>query len=138
MDMGDKKHLGRFTVQFNLYDPQQARASDILEHQGRQKARFISAAILHYINCKETPEVTLPPTLDIAAIENIVLAILEKHAGEEFKHPMPQETLSEKATCSPQDMSVTEHDNSTDELKAMLGDGGFSAIANTLASFRQK
>lgn len=36
------------------------------------------------------------------------------------------------------DMSVTEHDNSTDELKAMLGDGGFSAIANTLASFRQK
>lgn len=34
MDMGDKKHLGRFTVQFNLYDPQQARASEILEQQG--------------------------------------------------------------------------------------------------------
>ena len=68
-------------------------------------------------------------------IENIVLSVLKKCAGEEFKHPMPQETLSEKATCFPQDVSVSEHDNSTDELKAMLGDGGFSAIANTLASF---
>ena len=46
--MGDKKHLGRFTVQFNLGDPQQARTAEILEQQGRQKARFISTAVLHY------------------------------------------------------------------------------------------
>ena len=58
--MGDKKHLGRFTVQFNLGDPQQARTAEILEQQGRQKARFISTAVLHYINCSETPEVVLP------------------------------------------------------------------------------
>ena len=87
--MGDKKHLGRFTVQFNLGDPQQARVSEILEHQGRQKARFISTAILHYINCKETPEVTLPPVPDAAEIEKIVLAILKKHTSEDYTHPMP-------------------------------------------------
>lgn len=40
--------------------PNRHGVSEILEHQGRQKARFISTAILHYINCKETPEVTLP------------------------------------------------------------------------------
>lgn len=136
--MGDKKHLGRFTVQFNLGDPQQARVSEILEHQGRQKARFISTAILHYINCKETPEVTLPPVPDAAEIEKIVLAILKKHTSEDYTHPMPprQEVSSKELTCLPQEMpAAAEHEDTTDELKALLGDGGFSAIANTLASF---
>lgn len=136
MDMGDKKHLGRFTVQFNLGDPQQARVSEILEHQGRQKARFISTAILHYINCKETPEVTLPPAPDAAEIEKIVLAILKKHASENYTQPMPQEVSAKEPTNPPQEMpAAAEHEAAADDLKALLGDGGFSAIANTLASF---
>ena len=81
--MGDKKHLGRFTVQFNLGDPQQARTAEILEQQGRQKARFISTAVLHYINCSETPEVVLPPAPNTAEIEKIVLAVLKKHTAED-------------------------------------------------------
>ena len=134
--MGDKKHLGRFTVQFNLGDPQQERVSEILERQGRQKARFISTAILHYINCKETPEVALPPVPDAAEIEKIVLAILKKHTREDYTHPMPQEDSSKESTCLLQEMpAAAEHEDTTDELKALLGDGGFSAIANTLASF---
>ncbi len=135
--MGDKKHLGRFTVQFNLGDPQQARTAEILEQQGRQKARFISTAVLHYINCTETPEVVLPPAPNAEEIEKIVLAVLKKHTAEDGvssspHRPQPQETVSPSGRALGPEVADAE------DLKELLGDGGFSAIANTLASFGQK
>ena len=137
--MGEKKHQGRFTVQFNLGDPQQARVSEILERQGRQKARFISTAILHYINCKETPEFSLPPALTPGEIEKLVLSILEKHTGESRSYPIQQEVaFTEETGQLPNVTPHMEHEDTTDDLKALLGDDGFSAIANTLASFNQK
>ena len=33
--MGEKKKPGRFTLQFNLEDPQQRAVSELLEQQGR-------------------------------------------------------------------------------------------------------
>ena len=137
--MGEKKHLGWFTVQFNLGDPQQARVSEILERQGRQKACFISAAILHYINCKETPEFALPPALTVGEIEKLVLAILEKHTGESSTYPIQQEaTFTEETGQIPNVTPHIEHEDSTDDLKALLGDDGLSAIASTLASLQGK
>ena len=135
--MGDKKHLGRFTVQFNLGDPQQARTAEILEQQGRQKARFISTAVLHYINCLETPEVVFPPVPNTAEIEKIVLAVLKKHTAEDGvsaspHRPQPQESVIPSGRAPEPEIADAE------DLKELLGDGGFSAIANTLASFGQK
>ena len=135
--MGDKKHLGRFTVQFNLGDPQQARTAEILEQQGRQKARFISTAVLHYINCSETPEVVLPPAPNTAEIEKIVLAVFKKHTAEDGvsaspHRPQPQESVIPSGRAPEPEIADAE------DLKELLGDGGFSAIANTLASFGQK
>ena len=135
--MGDKKHLGRFTVQFNLGDSQQARTAEILEQQGRQKARFISTAVLHYINCSETPEVVLPPAPNTAEIEKIVLAVLKKHTAEDGvsaspHRPQPQESVIPSGRAPEPEIADAE------DLKELLGDGGFSAIANTLASFGQK
>lgn len=135
--MGDKKHLGRFTVQFNLGDPQQARTAEILEQQGRQKARFISTAVLHYINCSETPEVVLPPAPNAEEIEKIVLAVLKKHTAEDGvsaspHRPQPQESVIPSGRAPEPEIADAE------DLKELLGDGGFSAIANTLASFGQK
>ena len=135
--MGDKKHLGRFTVQFNLGNPQQARTAEILEQQGRQKARFISTAVLHYINCSETPEVVLPPAPNTAEIEKIVLAVLKKHTAEDGvsaspHRPQPQESVIPSGRAPEPEIADAE------DLKELLGDGGFSAIANTLASFGQK
>ena len=135
--MGDKKHLGRFTVQFNLGDPQQARTAEILEQQGRQKARFISTAVLHYINCSETPEVVLPPVPKTAEIEKNVLAVLKKHTAEDGvsaspHRPQPQESVIPSGRAPEPEIADAE------DLKELLGDGGFSAIANTLASFGQK
>ena len=135
MDMGEKKRPGRFTVQFNLGDPQQARTAKILEQQGRQKARFISTAVLHYINCTETPKVVLPPAPNAAEIEKIVLAVLKKHTAEDgvsASPHRPQESVIQSGRVPGPEITDTE------DLKELLGDGGFSAIANTLASFGQK
>ena len=51
-------------------------------------------AVLHYINCPETPDIAIPQTIDRAAIEEIVAEILagkedglavEALAGEKFE-----------------------------------------------------
>lgn len=41
--MSEKKKPGRFTLQFNMEDPQQRMVSELLEQQGRHKAQFITA-----------------------------------------------------------------------------------------------
>ena len=57
--MGEKKKPGRFTLQFNMEDPQQRMASDLLEQQGRHKAQFIASAILSYIQHPRAPVIRL-------------------------------------------------------------------------------
>ena len=58
--MTDKKDPGKFTIRFNICDPQHKAVIDLLNRQGRSKAQFLVSAVLHYINCKETPEVSVP------------------------------------------------------------------------------
>ena len=136
MDMGEKKRPGRFTVQFNLGDPQQARTAEILEQQGRQKARFISTAVLHYIYYTEIPEIAAPAAPDAMEIERIVLEMLKKYIPDDTAAPKPPPP-PEKWVASPSPMP--EQETGGDEnLRSLLGDSGFAAIANTLASFRQK
>ena len=51
----------------------------MLEKQGpRCKAQFLVNAVLHYINCPETPDIAIPQTVDRAAIEEIVAEILSQ------------------------------------------------------------
>ncbi len=40
--MADKMQPGRFTIRFNMNDPQQRAAVEILNRMGRQKAQFIA------------------------------------------------------------------------------------------------
>jgi len=58
---GVKKMPGRFTVQFNMEDPQQRAASEILEQQGRRKSQFLASAILQYTRSGGAP---LPSTVE--------------------------------------------------------------------------
>lgn len=77
--MADKKSPGRFTLNFNVEDPKQIAAVSILNRQGRAKARFITEAILHYINCPESPGIELPPSqMDEERIKQIVCSLLEQ------------------------------------------------------------
>ena len=67
--MGGKKDRERFCIKFNENDPAHDAVIRLLEKQGpRSKAQFLVNAVLHYINCPETPDIAIPQTVDRAAI----------------------------------------------------------------------
>ena len=75
--MGGKKDRERFSIKFNENDPAHDAVIRLLEKQGpRSKAQFLVNAILHYINCPETPDIAIPQTIDRAVIEEIIAEIL--------------------------------------------------------------
>ena len=51
--MADKKDPGKFTVRFNIHDPQHQTVVALLNQQGRNKAQFLASAVLHYIRDKQ-------------------------------------------------------------------------------------
>lgn len=129
MAMASKKLPGRFTLQFNAADPHQSAVIDILNQQGRSKAQFITSAVLHYINCSETPDYQLAaPTLDMKELERLVLEIIGRKTTPTSA---PQTAVSEpqqKPTAAP-------------TVRLSCGDGvldseDLSAIAQSLAAFR--
>ena len=54
--MREKRNRGRFTIQFNMNDPIQAKAVEILEKQGRRKAPFLANAISYYRFCYKSQD----------------------------------------------------------------------------------
>lgn len=120
--MGEKKKPGRFTLQFNLEDPQQRTVSELLEQQGRHKAQFITSAVLLYIQCPKPQDCGREtPAMDEAAMERMLLSILEKHP--KFVAPVSDEPPVSTAK-GPWEDSVED-----DALKA---------ISDTLAAFQQR
>lgn len=79
--MADKKDPGKFTVRFNVHDPQHQTVVALLNRQGRNKAQFLASAVLHYINCKETPNLQTPP-IDPETLEKTIVSILEKRTNK--------------------------------------------------------
>lgn len=131
--MGTKKNKGRFSIKFNEYDPAHQAVIDLLEQQGpRQKAQFIANAVLHYVHCPETPDIHLPQTVDRAAVEAIVLEILNQQRGEENKERWQSMPLDaeEKLTKMPDvDRAVAGMEESIDAETLEL-------ISSTMAGFR--
>jgi hypothetical protein len=74
--MGEKKDAFRFTVQFNAGDPSHQQVAAILNEQGRRKAQFLVNAVIHYINCPESPEAAAAPKIDRQTVEQLVREIL--------------------------------------------------------------
>lgn len=126
--MADKKNPGRFTIQFNHGDPKQQSVAELLEQQGRHKAQFITNAVLHYINCPETPETAPPQTVDKALLEKLVLEILERQGS---KATMPVENLQVQGQSAPETNSEI-----PSELEKLFGKDGLSAITSTLSAFQ--
>ena len=96
--MADKKDPGKFTVRFNIHDPQHQTVVALLNQQGRNKAQFLASAVLHYINCKETPNLQVPP-VDPETLEKIIVSILEKRNKQKRGGGVPQkaEAICERA-----------------------------------------
>lgn len=127
--MADKKSPGRFTLNFNVEDPKQMAAVSILNRQGRTKAQFITEAILHYMNCPESPAIELPPSqMDEARIKQIVRSLLQEQVS-----PRPQAPSSSPQGEPAQIESVSASvdvggDSPFDEAQ-------LAAIAKTMAAF---
>lgn len=127
--MDGKKSPGRFTLQFNLDDPHQSMAADILNRQGRSKAQFLTSAVLHYINCPETPDYQPPASaFPMDELEQLVVEILDRRTGavstmRKNAEPQMGEIASKKANLLPVEGSA-------------LDQADLSAIAHTLAAFR--
>ena len=134
--MTDKKDPGKFTIRFNICDPQHKAVIDLLNRQGRSKAQFLVSAVLHYINYKETPEVSVPVP-DQAALEEMILAILAKNQGNLKKQPEPKVAPAQQnADVSAAPESVPPADGA--ELEQWFGgQDGVASILNSLKMFEQ-
>ena len=120
--MGERKHPGRFTLQFNMEDPRQRDAADLLRQQGRRKAQFLTGAILAYAEYPNGAEQAAhPPGLDMETLRQMVADILRDR---------PQGTLETHSV--PEDIAgpgIPSED---------VASGTLAAMANTLAAFRRK
>lgn len=77
--MADKTQPGRFTLKFNLSDPQQLAAVNILNRMGRQKAQFVAQALLHYSECTDVSLMPAPAPVDEHTLEQAILTVLSKY-----------------------------------------------------------
>ncbi len=119
--MSDKKKPGRFTIQFNLEDPQQLAVSRLLEQQGRRKAQFITSAVLCYTQDREQQ------VKNDDALEQKILSVIRSHPeilpSSKDDGAVRSEISSPKQPERPWDNS---EDNDT-----------MRAIAETLAGFQR-
>ena len=65
--MADKKDPGKFTIRFNIEDPQQLMVVGWLNRQGRYKAQFITKAVLYYTHAALAAPVASDPVPQDAA-----------------------------------------------------------------------
>lgn len=131
--MADKMQPGKFTLRFNMNDPQQEAAANILNRMGRQKAQFLAKAIVHYMECQEAPHINGTMTLDEHTLEQAILSVLAKHP-----HLLrPDEAADETAALlkAPE----TKHlESETPVWDDVMSEESLSAITKTLAAFRSQ
>ena len=83
---------------------------------------------MHYLHCKETPDIPQSAPVDVDAIEAIVRRIME----EEKKKPLAnsgESSMQVKRTVKSEQIDFG-------DAAELLGKDGLQAIANTMAQFR--
>lgn len=85
--MTAKKDPGKFTLRFNIADPQQRSVIELLNQQGRYKAQFLTSAILHYVHCSETPDIRGVPAVGSEEIENMIRRVLAQQQNTSPQAP---------------------------------------------------
>lgn len=126
----EKKDPGKFTVRFNIADPQQRTVIELLNQQGRYKAQFLTSAILHYIHCSETPDIQGIPAVGSEEIERIVRNVLAQQ-----QNAPPQEPAQEaEAAVTPWETQAIHSPGSDGSSE----DADRDAIFRTLDAFRPK
>lgn len=127
--METKKDPGRFTLHFNLHDPLQKAAVDILNHQGRQKAQFIARALKQYVDHPMAPNTQGGDIPDERTLEQAIISVLRKYPN----------LVTDRCRIEPPSdgsgklQEVEQAD--TVEAPETFSQECFSAIQKTLASF---
>lgn len=129
--MAGKKEPGKFTIKFNVMDPAHRQVIDTLEPMGRTKAQFIANAVLHYLHCSQTPDISQPAVTDYKTVEAIVRRILGERLPEPSAQPPARQQGAQKKLRKSEDIHLV-------DAEAILGEDGMAAIADTLSAFRGK
>ena len=107
--MAEKKDRAKFTLRFNMADPQQMKTVEILEQQGRRTAQFLTNAVMHYLHCPQTPEIPQQSGIGQDELEKRVLEILQRYAApQQVQKPetvveVPKEVEQPVQTLDPAD-----------------------------------
>ena len=141
--MAQKKDRSRFTIKFRENDPAHDMTIRILENQGQRNITpFIVNAVLHYVQCSETPDMSymlaerVQPILDKRMIEDIVWGILrqqgifkDKNENKEVQIISRTEIVPDKEELNSM-QSMPSQNVVSDDMRAM--------IAKTLTAFRRE
>lgn len=131
--VAEKKDQFKFTIQFSPGDPHHRQVTELLNGQGRRKAQFIVNAVLHYLNCKETPDISAPAPLDYATIEKVVLQVLERRLSHQ------ESDMGEQTPPSREQQPIYKSNSIRfSEATDALGQEGIDAIMNSLAAIQTK
>lgn len=142
--MAQKKDRSRFSIKFRENDPAHKRTICILESQGQRNiAPFLVNAVLHYVQCTETPDVShmlvenTQQTISRDAIEDIVKEILRKQGiiKEELKIRSKEEAFETGKVVQHKKEEIP---SESIELPIMVNDDMRAMIAKTLSTFRNK
>lgn len=132
--MKEKKDRERFSIKFNENDPAHDAVICLLEKQGpHSKAQFIVNAVLHYINCSETPDAAVSWIADRATIEEIVAEILgRKETMKQTSHGVgaKESHTAERVVVKP------EQKKDGEQAQKEMNQATLSLIADTMSAFR--
>ena len=141
--MVQKKDRSRFSIKFRENDPAHSMTIRILENQGQRNiAPFLVNAVLHYVQCNETPDVSHmlvenpQPVLDRQEIEDIVWGILRQEGivMDNVQKDVNKSIYTEEQEC----LHDKEGRNKYVQSKNVIGDDMRSMIARTLSAFRNE
>lgn len=131
--MSEKKNRERFSIKFNENDPAHDTVIRLLEKQGpHRKAQFIVNAVLHYINCRETPDMLSPQAIDRESIEEIIREILDRKENE---YPN-QRSLARAEMLEKQISAGQKSKRGVEDAQKEVDQATLALIADTMSAFR--
>ena len=120
--MDGKKDPGKFTVRFNVADPQQRTAAMLLNRQGRCKAQFITNAVLFYIHTFQDGQVSFQS--DNAMTQRIIMDADLKHPETSLTEGSDQNQDDLFASSSDANFEDTDMDTIQKTMKAFQSSNG--------------
>lgn len=145
--MAQKKDRSRFSIKFRENDPAHERTICILESQGQRNiAPFIVNAVLHYVQCSETPDIShilaekAQALMDKNTIEDIVKEILLQEGIIKTEIQKTEEAQVITETKLMEDIQRRKEEIPVESIKPQnpVNDDMRAMIARTLSAFRSE